>query len=259
MHSYAWKASAVIGDSVRNSAGENLGKIEDLILDPQTGTAAFAVLSFGGFSGPGGKLVAVPWTAFSLSATGDLLLDIDKDTLHNAPNFERDHWPDMADPVWHRRVHEYYGQPYVRPAGEYSVYSQPPGNRAYAYQNRGVSAGVAGLLILLMIGLLWFAFLVWTRGWETAKNDIRNSVGGLAYAMKEGSEDATLTAKVKTALSLSKRVPAGNIDVDSRDGIVTLRGEVSNEEVRSMAEQIARDTPGVVDVRNHLFAVSSTQ
>ena len=74
--------------------------------------------------------------------------------------------------------------------------------------------------------------------------------------MKESSGEGALTAKVKTALSLSKRIPAGRINVDSEGDIVTLRGDVPDEETRKLAEQIASDTPGVREVRNHLYVVS---
>jgi osmotically-inducible protein OsmY len=70
--------------------------------------------------------------------------------------------------------------------------------------------------------------------------------------MKESSADVALTTKVKTALSLSKRVPGWGINVDSNDGVVTLRGEVHDADVKSLAEEITRDTNGVTAVRNEL-------
>ena len=103
------------------------------------------------------------------------------------------------------------------------------------------------------------AFLVSTRGWDGAKQQLTNTFSGAAYAMKETSQDATLTAKVKTALSLNKQVPANQINVDSQGDVVTLRGEVPNDEVRSLAQKIAEDTPGVGSVHNHLYAMQHTQ
>ena len=54
------------GRSVRNPAGEDLGKIEELMIDLPTGRLAYAVISFGGFLGIGDKLFAVPWQALAL-------------------------------------------------------------------------------------------------------------------------------------------------------------------------------------------------
>src|SRR2546427_89660 len=89
-----------------------------------------------------------------------------------------------------------------------------------------------------------------SAGEDHAKQNIRSTVQRVAYAAKETSADAALTTKVKTALSLSKRIPAGDIHVDSDGGIVTLRGEVPSAQVRELAESIARDAPGVQEARN---------
>src|SRR4029450_13729436 len=61
-------ASTLDGDTVVNSAGEDLGKIEDIMLDVTAGRIAYAVLSFGGFLGKGDKLFAIPWSALTLDA-----------------------------------------------------------------------------------------------------------------------------------------------------------------------------------------------
>lgn len=104
-------ASRIVGCRVENPAGEHLGKIEDLSIDVHQGRIAYAVLSFGGFLGVGDKLFALPWNALRLSAHDEcFVLDIDKDTLEAAPGFDKDNWPDMADPAWGTEIHRYYGQ-----------------------------------------------------------------------------------------------------------------------------------------------------
>ena len=107
-------ASTLIGDSVKNTAGEDLGKIKDIMLDVDEGRIAYAVLSFGGFLGLGDKLFAVPWNALRLDAPDhSFIFDVDKETLKAAEGFDKDHWPDMTDPSWGARIHEYYGtRPY---------------------------------------------------------------------------------------------------------------------------------------------------
>ena len=59
-------ASALKGDKVVNRQGEDLGKIEELMIDLDRGRIAYAVLSFGGFLGMGDKLFAIPWQAFGV-------------------------------------------------------------------------------------------------------------------------------------------------------------------------------------------------
>jgi uncharacterized protein YrrD len=103
-------ASTLTGDKVVNSAGEDLGKIQDIMLDTPTGRVAYAVLSFGGFLGMGDKLFAIPWDKLSLDeANKQFVLNIDKTKLQQAPGFDKDNWPDMADPSWGSRIYSYYG------------------------------------------------------------------------------------------------------------------------------------------------------
>ena len=102
-------AATLIGDKVVNAQDEDLGKIEAIMLDVQSGRIAYAVLSFGGFLGMGTKLFALPWSALTLDTDEkQFVLDIPKDKLENAPGFDKDHWPSMADSTWARDLHAYY-------------------------------------------------------------------------------------------------------------------------------------------------------
>jgi sporulation protein YlmC with PRC-barrel domain len=102
-------AATLTGDSVVNGAGEDLGKIEAIMLDVTSGRIAYAVLSFGGFLGMGKKLFALPWGALTLDAIEKrFIVDASKEKLQNAEGFDKDHWPSMADPEWATRLHSYY-------------------------------------------------------------------------------------------------------------------------------------------------------
>ena len=107
-------ASSLAGDDVRNSAGEDLGKAKDLMIDLENGRVAYVVVSYGGVLGMGNKLFAVPWDAFRVDEDKkELILDVDQKRLENAPGFDKDNWPDMADPTWGSSIHSFYGtQPY---------------------------------------------------------------------------------------------------------------------------------------------------
>jgi sporulation protein YlmC with PRC-barrel domain len=106
-----YRASKLIGSDVENPQGEKLGDIEDVVLDPATGRAVYAVMSFGGFLGLGEKYFAIPWTALTPKAGEKqaFILNVDKERLRNAPGFDKSHWPDMADRQWGQQVHTYYG------------------------------------------------------------------------------------------------------------------------------------------------------
>ena len=103
-------ATTLIGDKVRNRQGEDLGKIEDLMTDLESGCVAYAVLSFGGVLGTGDKLFAVPWEALSLDQRENVfIMNIDKQRLEQAPGFDKNNWPDFADPTWGSDIYRYYG------------------------------------------------------------------------------------------------------------------------------------------------------
>ena len=103
-------ASTLAGDHVRNPEGEDLGKVEEIMLDVATGRVAYAVLSFGGFLGMGSKLFALPWEALTLDEDNhEFVLNVSKQKLENAPGFDKDNWPDMADTTWGSEVFTYYG------------------------------------------------------------------------------------------------------------------------------------------------------
>lgn len=102
-------ASTLDGNDVVNSVGDDLGKIEDIMLDVMSGRIAYAVLSFGGFLGMGDKLFAVPWSALTLDTDEKrFVLDVPKERLEKAPGFDKNHWPSMADRTWASEVHAYY-------------------------------------------------------------------------------------------------------------------------------------------------------
>lgn len=105
-------ATSVIGDEVVNAQGDKLGKIEEVMLDLDDDRIAYAVLSFGGFLGIGDKLFAVPWGALKIDAKNRrFMLNESKERLENAPGFDKDHWPDMADRSFGAQVYDYYATP----------------------------------------------------------------------------------------------------------------------------------------------------
>ena len=102
-------ASTLKGDPVRNTMGEDLGKVEDLMIDLEAGRVAYVVLSFGGFLGLGEKLFAVPWDALTVDMDKHaVILDVPKERLKEAPGFDKNNWPDFSDQAWGARIFEFY-------------------------------------------------------------------------------------------------------------------------------------------------------
>lgn len=84
------KASEVIGRSVQNDRGEELGEITDLVIDTDRARIAYAVLSFGGVMGLGDKLFAIPASALQMPEPAEhAVLEVEKDQLKSAPGFDK--------------------------------------------------------------------------------------------------------------------------------------------------------------------------
>lgn len=104
-------ASSVIGLTVINADGEQLGRIDDLVLDMGSGRIAYAIMTSADLLEGGEKLFAVPIQSMTLDVAQEtFILEADKSKLADAPGFDRDHFPAMGDRRWGARIHAYYGE-----------------------------------------------------------------------------------------------------------------------------------------------------
>jgi hypothetical protein len=105
----------VIDVKVQNIEGEDLGEIYEVVVDKVSGRALYAVLQSGSFLGLGGKLLALPWNAISYDPDKEcFILDVDKERLKNAPGFDKNNWPDMADRSFSETITQYYEKSYMK-------------------------------------------------------------------------------------------------------------------------------------------------
>jgi sporulation protein YlmC with PRC-barrel domain len=85
-HTSAIRASKVIGTTVKDSTGNRVGEVEDVVLDKQSNSILFGVVSFGGILGLGEKYSPVPWAALAYNETeGAYVVNLTKDQLKAAP------------------------------------------------------------------------------------------------------------------------------------------------------------------------------
>jgi hyperosmotically inducible periplasmic protein len=103
---------------------------------------------------------------------------------------------------------------------------------------------------VIIVGVLVGGYYAYTRNWP-GTGWVRQRLGL--------SGDSKTASNVKAALNLSKRASPFNIGVQSQDGIVTLTGQVSSESTKTLAEEIARDTPGVREVKNEIAVDRAAQ
>jgi sporulation protein YlmC with PRC-barrel domain len=112
-------ASEIKGTHVKNLQGEDLGQIDEVLIDPDTGQVQFVVLDVGGFLGLGSTRVAVPLGAFEITKEGDKpkwLLDANKDKLKNAPKVEGKNYQRLYTKTEAKPIFVYWKIDWVEPA-----------------------------------------------------------------------------------------------------------------------------------------------
>ncbi len=68
--------------------------------------------------------------------------------------------------------------------------------------------------------------------------------------------DAWITAKVKGVLAFHKNVSASDTEVDTQNGVVTLKGKAGTESQKQLTAEYAKDVDGVMEVRNNLVVAN---
>ncbi len=100
----------VKGTKVYNPAGDDLGHIDDILIDPASGKIVYGLLQFGGFLGIGSDYHPVPFAKLRYDSTLEgYVTDLTKEQLEGAPAYE-DNW--RSDRDWQQRSYDHYG---VRP------------------------------------------------------------------------------------------------------------------------------------------------
>jgi hypothetical protein len=126
-HAGLFRASSVVGSSVKDLADKDAGKVEDLLLD-HNGRVGYAVVSFGGFLGIGDKLFAVPWDAVVVDREKrTVYVDVKKETLERSPSFTADKYPDPNDRDWGREVRKAWSDATITAAVKTKLAGTSPG------------------------------------------------------------------------------------------------------------------------------------
>lgn len=87
---------------------------------------------------------------------------------------------------------------------------------------------------------------------EQAKDKTKSAT----ESAKTGVSDSWITAKTKIALYADERVSGTQVNVDTKNGVVTLRGKVDSAEAKSAAESVAKSIDGAKTVKNELQVVA---
>jgi len=210
-------ASDIIGMEVRNQQDEKLGSIKDLIVDLRSGKANYAILSTGGLLGLGDRLVAIPVSQLKrLQDENQLVLNIDKERLNNAPQFDENAFASNST-TWDREIQKFH----TSKTSSSKSYGSKESKRDYSLEPTGKSSS------------------------ERSSSSMPS----------ENKSDSSIAQDVKKKLnddsSLSKG--ARDVDVDVKNGVVTLRGTVASEsEKNAIAAKVGQCCGGAHKVINQL-------
>lgn len=112
-----------------------------------------------------------------------------------------------------------------------------------SFRNSESGSGRTILVLVLFVLVVGAVYFISTRN---------SSVQNAFSSLKESTQDAATTSRVRTALLLSKNVSPFDIKVQTIQGEVTLDGQVPSEQVKTVAGAIAQDTSSVKLVHNNL-------
>lgn len=105
------KVSDLIGMKIQNVSNQDMGKVDNVILDVPDARVAYVIFNPDRSLGLGDYYYAFPPNALTLSSDHkNLVSDISKEKLNGAPHFDKNNWPNLSDPNWASQVYKYYGK-----------------------------------------------------------------------------------------------------------------------------------------------------
>jgi sporulation protein YlmC with PRC-barrel domain len=208
------RASALMDTSVNNPKDENLGKVENILLDLESGRIVAVVVSSGGYLGKEDELSALPPTALRYNVDRHTLqLNASKEMLSNGPHFRANQWPDFAEPGYANGVYRaYLVEPYF-----IAHAATPPDNTANNVRDRASSTLTA-------------------------------------FDQGSSTTDVATTAQIRKGIIGTKdlSVNAKNVKIITIDGRVTLRGPVNSPLEKHVIGEIAGSVAQAGNVNNEL-------
>jgi sporulation protein YlmC with PRC-barrel domain len=109
-HTTAIRAKKVIGAAVKDTQGEKIGSVEDIVLDKMSNNIMFAVVGFGGVLGMGEEFHPVPWASLDYSPDENAyVVNMTKDQLKSAPADSIDALTRDDGTGYRDQAYDYYG------------------------------------------------------------------------------------------------------------------------------------------------------
>ena len=95
---------------VVNANGEDMGQVQNFMIDMVTGRVALVIVAFGGMLGVSDKCIAIPferlvWKPMDMK----FVLNMPRSVLEDAPGIDKDKWPEEVNADWLHGVYTRYG------------------------------------------------------------------------------------------------------------------------------------------------------
>jgi sporulation protein YlmC with PRC-barrel domain len=192
------RGSKLVGRNVQDVQGKNIGEIEDVIVDANSGRVHYAVLGFdpGWFKSE--KLYTFPLSQFrpGNDRNDRLVLNVDKERLKNAPGFADDKWPDWNVAETRRGIDQYHG----------SRAQQQAANTRFVRLSKLLDADVESadgndigdiedVVVNLQTGQVRYAVIDFDPGWFKSEKLVALPMG----AFQAAKDDDDLVIKVDKA------------------------------------------------------------
>lgn len=88
-HETLVEADTVVGSPVRNTKGQDIGKVKELLINLKDGKIAYAVVARGGILGLGEQSIAIAWSDLKVGRDeGKVVLTTNREVLEKAPRAE---------------------------------------------------------------------------------------------------------------------------------------------------------------------------
>lgn len=96
-HGAIFSSEMLIGARIENSHGEELGYLEELMVNPENGDVVYALLHLEGLSGSNNKHFAIPWQAlFIENGSEPVVVNVKKESIRSAWGMNKVVWPITA-------------------------------------------------------------------------------------------------------------------------------------------------------------------
>ena len=122
-----YSVSGLMGQMVENVQGDSFGSIEDIIISDE-GQILYVILGYQAEL-QNERYVPIPWAFIKdklISNDSKWVLDIDRQTLANAPSFSIANWQVFAEASWNEIIYTYYNVQKTEPFSNLTNRNKPP-------------------------------------------------------------------------------------------------------------------------------------